>query len=96
MHDTMVCLSIESMEHLGCINYLVTIHLLFSALGLHMKTQTDLADAKTLVASCQDMCPEKEIYQRVYQRRVHVYEMIPGSDQVQFVEITHYSLIFTY
>ena len=47
-----------------------------------MKKQTELADAKTLKAGCPDMCPEKERYMRQYQRRLHVYELIPGTDQV--------------
>ncbi|XP_033121613.1 germinal-center associated nuclear protein-like isoform X2 [Anneissia japonica] len=53
--------------------------LLRQALG--NKKQENLSSASTVRGSCPDMCPEKERYMREVQRRVHIFEMIPGTDK---------------
>ncbi|XP_071946158.1 germinal-center associated nuclear protein-like [Antedon mediterranea] len=45
------------------------------------KKQEELSRASAVRGSCRDMCPEKERYMREVQRRVHVFEMIPGTDK---------------
>ena len=45
------------------------------------KKQADLATARAIRGACPDMCPEKERYVREDRRRLHVYEIVPGTDQ---------------
>lgn len=49
--------------------------------ALGSQKQTDLATAKAIKGTCQDMCPEKERYMREDRRRLSYYEIIPGTDQ---------------
>ncbi|KAM9694818.1 germinal-center associated nuclear protein isoform 1-T4 [Trichechus inunguis] len=44
--------------------------------------RTDLDKARTFVGTCPDMCPEKERYMRETRSQLSVFEMIPGTDQV--------------
>nr|KAF6349141.1 hypothetical protein mMyoMyo1_011697 [Myotis myotis] len=44
--------------------------------------RTDLDKARTVVGTCPDMCPEKERYMRETCRQLSVFEVIPGTDQV--------------
>ncbi|XP_064228079.1 germinal-center associated nuclear protein-like [Aotus nancymaae] len=44
--------------------------------------RTDLDKARTLVGTCLDMCPEKERYMRETRSQLSVFEVIPGTDQV--------------
>ena len=40
-----------------------------------MVRQTSLMEAKAIVGTCPDMCPEKERYGRVSQRRLSLFEL---------------------
>ncbi|XP_072496882.1 germinal-center associated nuclear protein-like isoform X2 [Notamacropus eugenii] len=44
--------------------------------------RTDLGQAKPLVGTCPDMCPEKERYMRESRKQLSIFEMLPGSDKV--------------
>ncbi|XP_062932104.1 germinal-center associated nuclear protein isoform X2 [Cynocephalus volans] len=44
--------------------------------------RTDLDKARTFVGTCLDMCPEKERYMRETRSQLSVFEMVPGTDQV--------------
>ncbi|XP_007946869.1 germinal-center associated nuclear protein [Orycteropus afer afer] len=44
--------------------------------------RTDLDKARTFVGTCPDMCPEKERYMRETRNQLSVFEVIPGTDQV--------------
>ncbi|XP_066115234.1 germinal-center associated nuclear protein isoform X1 [Saccopteryx bilineata] len=44
--------------------------------------RTDLDKASTFVGTCPDMCPEKERYMRETRSQLSVFEVIPGTDQV--------------
>uniref|UniRef100_A0A8C8YYC5 Germinal-center associated nuclear protein n=1 Tax=Prolemur simus TaxID=1328070 RepID=A0A8C8YYC5_PROSS len=44
--------------------------------------RTDLDKARTFVGTCPDMCPEKERYMRETRSQLSVFEMLPGTDQV--------------
>ncbi|XP_074646256.1 germinal-center associated nuclear protein-like [Tubulanus polymorphus] len=46
-----------------------------------IKKEVDLSKAKATIGTCPDMCPEKERYLREDRRRLHLYEMIPGTEQ---------------
>ncbi|KAL5015301.1 hypothetical protein ScPMuIL_009571 [Solemya velum] len=46
------------------------------------KKQSKLSTAKAFIGTCTDMCPEKERYCREDRRRLHVYEMLPGTDNI--------------
>ena len=48
-----------------------------------MKKQTELSEAKVLVGTCPDMCPEMERYVREDRRRLSVYEVLPESENEQ-------------
>ncbi|XP_074607100.1 germinal-center associated nuclear protein-like isoform X2 [Acropora palmata] len=43
------------------------------------KRTSDINSAKAITGTCKDMCPEKERYTREYQRRLSVFEVIPGT-----------------
>lgn len=43
------------------------------------KRSSDISCAKAVTGSCKDMCPEKERYMREHQRRLSVFEAIPGT-----------------
>lgn len=43
-------------------------------LRLHLKKETDLRKAKSIVGTCPDMCPEKERLMRETQHQVALYE----------------------
>lgn len=45
--------------------------------------RTDLDKARTVVGTCPDMCPEKERYMRETRSQLSIFEVIPGTDQVQ-------------
>ena len=42
----------------------------------------DFASAVAIKGSCPDMCPELERYTREFQRRLNIYEIVPGTDGV--------------
>ncbi|XP_004842601.1 germinal-center associated nuclear protein [Heterocephalus glaber] len=44
--------------------------------------RTDLDKARTFVGICPDMCPEKERYMRETRSQLSVFEVVPGTDQV--------------
>ncbi|KAI0211053.1 Germinal-center associated nuclear protein [Lamellibrachia satsuma] len=44
------------------------------------RKHADLASAVAIKGSCPDMCPERERYMREFQRRLSVYEIVPGTD----------------
>ncbi|XP_009232349.4 germinal-center associated nuclear protein [Pongo abelii] len=44
--------------------------------------RTDLDKARTFVGTCLDMCPEKERYMRETRSQLSVFEVVPGTDQV--------------
>ncbi|XP_036098628.1 germinal-center associated nuclear protein isoform X1 [Molossus molossus] len=44
--------------------------------------RTDLDKARTFVGTCPDMCPEKERYMRETRSQLSIFEVIPGTDQV--------------
>ncbi|XP_012635523.2 germinal-center associated nuclear protein [Microcebus murinus] len=44
--------------------------------------RTDLDKARTFVGTCPDMCPEKERYMRETRSQLSVFEVLPGTDQV--------------
>ncbi|XP_003463200.1 germinal-center associated nuclear protein isoform X2 [Cavia porcellus] len=44
--------------------------------------RTDLDKARTFVGTCPDMCPEKERYMRETRSQLSVFEVVPGTDQV--------------
>ena len=48
-----------------------------------MKKQTELSEAKDLIGTCPDMCPEMERYVREDRRRLSVFEILPESDAEQ-------------
>lgn len=45
--------------------------------------RTDLDKARTFVGTCLDMCPEKERYMRETRSQLSVFEVVPGTDQVE-------------
>ena len=45
--------------------------------------RTDLDKARTVVGTCLDMCPEKERYMRETRSQLSVFEVVPGTDQVE-------------
>ncbi|EPY77865.1 hypothetical protein CB1_001169009 [Camelus ferus] len=45
--------------------------------------RTDLDKARTFVGTCPDMCPEKERYMRETRSQLSVFEVVPGTDQVE-------------
>ncbi|XP_038051499.1 germinal-center associated nuclear protein-like [Patiria miniata] len=48
-----------------------------------LKKKSNLAFLAAIKGTCPDMCPEKERYMRVVQRRLHPYEVLQGtSDKV--------------
>ncbi|XP_049641597.1 germinal-center associated nuclear protein [Suncus etruscus] len=44
--------------------------------------RTDLDKARTVVGTCPDMCPEKERYMRETRSQLSIFELVPGTDQV--------------
>lgn len=44
--------------------------------------ESDISKARATRGCCPDMCPERERYIREERRRVHVYEMVPGTESV--------------
>ncbi|KAM7319048.1 hypothetical protein ACRRTK_022160 [Alexandromys fortis] len=44
--------------------------------------RTDLDKARAFVGTCLDMCPEKERYLRETRSQLSVFEVVPGTDQV--------------
>ncbi|XP_039735713.1 germinal-center associated nuclear protein isoform X2 [Pteropus medius] len=44
--------------------------------------RTDLDKARTVIGTCPDMCPEKERYMRETRSQLSIFEVIPGTDQV--------------
>ncbi|XP_037380740.1 germinal-center associated nuclear protein isoform X2 [Talpa occidentalis] len=44
--------------------------------------RTGLDKARTVVGTCPDMCPEKERYMRETRSQLSIFEVIPGTDQV--------------
>uniref|UniRef100_A0A8C6RUG5 Minichromosome maintenance complex component 3 associated protein n=1 Tax=Nannospalax galili TaxID=1026970 RepID=A0A8C6RUG5_NANGA len=44
--------------------------------------RTDLDKARAFVGTCPDMCPEKERYMRETRSQLSVFEVVPGTDQV--------------
>lgn len=44
--------------------------------------RTDLDKARAFVGTCPDMCPEKERYLRETRSQLSVFEVVPGTDQV--------------
>ncbi|XP_055975521.1 germinal-center associated nuclear protein [Sorex fumeus] len=44
--------------------------------------RTDLDKARTVVGTCPDMCPEKERYMRETRSQLSIFELLPGTDQV--------------
>lgn len=46
------------------------------------KRSSDITSAKAVCGTCKDMCPEKERYMREYQRRLSVFEAIPGTGSI--------------
>ncbi|XP_078382486.1 germinal-center associated nuclear protein-like isoform X2 [Oculina patagonica] len=46
------------------------------------KRSSNITSAKAVVGTCKDMCPEKERYMREYQRRLSVFESVPGTGSV--------------
>jgi len=62
--------------------------------ALGNQKHADLATAKALQGSCMDMCPEKERYMREDRRRLTVYEIRAGPDQVQlFILVIYFKLL---
>lgn len=47
-----------------------------------MKKKSTLASATVLVGTCPDMCPEKERYDREAKRRLHVFEITAGTENL--------------
>lgn len=45
--------------------------------------RTDLDKARTFVGTCPDMCPEKERYMRETRSQLSIFEVVPGTDQVE-------------
>ena len=46
--------------------------------------QLDLKDAIIFRGDCLDMCPEYERHMREYMRKLHIYEMVEGTENDQF------------
>ncbi|KAJ7362197.1 Germinal-center associated nuclear protein [Desmophyllum pertusum] len=46
------------------------------------KRSLDISSAKAVIGTCKDMCPEKERYMRDYQRRLNVFEAVPGTGSI--------------
>lgn len=44
--------------------------------------QSDLKTAKAVQGTCPDMCYEKERYDRDAKRRLSIFEMIPGTENI--------------
>ncbi|KAM9305650.1 germinal-center associated nuclear protein [Gastrophryne carolinensis] len=44
--------------------------------------RTELDQAKVFVGTCPDMCPEKERYMRETRNQLSIFEILPGSDQI--------------
>ncbi|XP_033921406.1 germinal-center associated nuclear protein [Melopsittacus undulatus] len=44
--------------------------------------RTDLGNAKTVIGTCPDMCPEKERYMRETRNQLSIFELLLGSDKV--------------
>ena len=42
----------------------------------------DVKSAKAFVGTCEDMCPEKERYDREDKRRLSYYEIVPGTENI--------------
>ena len=49
--------------------------------------ESDISKARATRGCCPDMCPERERYIREERRRVHVYEMVPGTESVCILTI---------
>jgi len=49
---------------------------------LGMSKESDISKARATKGCCPDMCPERERYIREERRRVHLYEMVPGTESV--------------
>ncbi|KAF6035839.1 MCM3AP [Bugula neritina] len=47
---------------------------------LGMSKESDISKARATKGCCPDMCPERERYIREERRRVHLYEMVPGTE----------------
>ncbi|XP_064604912.1 germinal-center associated nuclear protein-like isoform X2 [Liolophura sinensis] len=47
------------------------------------RKQSDLKTAKAVQGTCPDMCYEKERYDRDAKRRLSIFEMIPGTENIQ-------------
>ena len=45
--------------------------------------ESDISKARATQGCCPDMCPERERYLREERRRVHSYEMVPGTEAVR-------------
>ncbi|KAK3103652.1 hypothetical protein FSP39_020765 [Pinctada imbricata] len=56
-------------------------------LRMGTKRTADLA-AKAFVGTCEDMCPEKERYDREEKRRLHTYEVLRGTESNPQVDHT--------
>mgnify|MGYP001793057607 CR=1 FL=1 len=50
--------------------------------------QSDISKATATKGCCPDMCPERERYLREERRRVHIYEMVPGTEAVSSLSIS--------
>uniref|UniRef100_UPI00358F0F71 germinal-center associated nuclear protein isoform X2 n=1 Tax=Myxine glutinosa TaxID=7769 RepID=UPI00358F0F71 len=54
--------------------------------------RTGLEAATAIVGTCPDMCPEKERYMRDSRKQLSLFEMLPGTDQVDhFAAVKEYS-----
>ena len=65
---------------LKCYHLFIIVVSVFPAKG--STKHADFASAVAIKGSCPDMCPELERYTREFQRRLSVYEIVPGTDGV--------------
>lgn len=55
----------------------------------HHIVQINLSQAKHIIGTCPDMCPEKERYEREQFQDLSIFEMEPGTEQDKIPRVRH-------
>lgn len=66
------------------------------AVRKQMKKKSTLASATVLIGTCPDMCPEKERYDREAKRRLHVFEIMAGTENLPYPKADHARVVKEY
>lgn len=80
MPENMVCL--KQTPALTCSERQVVLDRRERILRQSVNKESDISKARATKGCCPDMCPERERYLREERRRVHTYEMVPGTEAV--------------